>query len=335
MAGIRITQLKGDAQPVVHMPQRIHRTFNGRGLVAIGQALALLVLAVMLAPAGPAAQNSASSPSAPAAGGASTHAEDASALPRGKKLMLKDGSFHLVREYQVQGDRVRYYSIERSTWEEIPAALVDWDATKGAEAEDAKRDAAVLAKIHKQEAARLAEPIDIDASLEVAPGIFLPPGERLFAFDGKAVLPLPQAETTSKLAKGHLLEQVLVPVPVVPTRRSISIQGAHAKLRLQNGRPEFYFRTANAREPQMELIRAKVSGDVRHIENLDQLFGEQRATHDTVPMQRWEVAHGVYRFTLGQPLPSGEYALAEVVQDENMSLYVWDFGVDEGAPAKP
>ena len=32
------------------------------------------------------------------------------------KLYLKDGSFHLVREYKVQGDRVNYYSVERSDW---------------------------------------------------------------------------------------------------------------------------------------------------------------------------------------------------------------------------
>ena len=51
-------------------------------------------------------------------------------LPTGKKLMLKDGSFQLVREYEVDGDRVRYFSIDQRDWEEIPASLVDWDATK-------------------------------------------------------------------------------------------------------------------------------------------------------------------------------------------------------------
>ena len=45
------------------------------------------------------------------------------------KLYLKDGGFQLVREYQVDGDRVKYYSVERSDWEEMPAGLVDLKRT--------------------------------------------------------------------------------------------------------------------------------------------------------------------------------------------------------------
>ncbi len=128
---------------------------------------------------------------------------------------MKDGNFQLVREYKIDGDRVRYYSLDSSQWEEMPAALVDWDATKNAEAEEARRDAAVVAKVDTQEKARHAEmKLDIDASLEAAPGVFLPPGEGLFAFDGKAILPLTQAATAENLSKKQLLKQVLVPVPI-------------------------------------------------------------------------------------------------------------------------
>ena len=41
----------------------------------------------------------------------------------------------------------------------------------------------------------------------------------------------------------------------------------------------------------------------------------------------------MFRFTLGEPLPPGEYALAEILPD-GMNLFVWDFGVDAAAGAK-
>ena len=56
------------------------------------------------------------------------------------KLYLKDGSYHIVREYKTEGDRVKYYSVERSSWEEIPVALVDLKRT---ESEIAGRKAAL------------------------------------------------------------------------------------------------------------------------------------------------------------------------------------------------
>src|ERR1700734_693736 len=45
------------------------------------------------------------------------------------KLYLKDGSYQLVREYKVDGDRLQYYSVDRSDWEEIPVDLVDLKRT--------------------------------------------------------------------------------------------------------------------------------------------------------------------------------------------------------------
>jgi len=293
--------------------------------------LALLVLATCVAPPAAAQQSAPASSTVPSSQADSNTTKPV--LPRGKKLVLKDGSFQLVREYKVEGDRVRYYSLDSSQWEQMPSDLVDWDATKKLEAEETKRDAAVVSKVHDQEKARNAQTVDIDASVEAAPGVFLPPGTGLFVFDGHGIFSLSQAEINSKLNKGHFLEQVLVPIPIVPTRHNISIKGERAALRIRNSQPEFYMRTADAREPELVLIRAKVHAGSREIEHVDEMFGEQAESANTVAMQRWQVADGLYRFTLSQPIATGEYAFAEVLRDQGISLYVWDFGVDvAGAP---
>jgi hypothetical protein len=266
---------------------------------------------------------------------ASVKSDDAPApgLPTGKKLVLKDGSFQLVREYEVQGDRVRYYSIDQRDWEEMPASLVDWDATKRVSADEAQRKAALIAKLHAAEVARAADAMDVDASIEIAPKVFLPPGDGLFEFDGKAIYPLSQAEADMKFSKTQMLKQVLIPVPIIPSRHSISLKGNRAKFRLKSTQTEFYMRTADGREPQLDLIRAKVHGDKRDLENLDELFNEHAATGKiSIPIQRWEITHGVYRFTLSANLEPGEYAMAEIVQGGATSLYFWDFGVDGNSP---
>ena len=99
--------------------------------------------------------------------------------------MLKDGTYQLIRSYERKGDRVRYYSVERGAWEEIPAAMVDWDATAKVEAQEKNEEEAFDQKVHVQEEAqRIATIMDVDASLMVAPGVFLPPGVGMFLIDG-------------------------------------------------------------------------------------------------------------------------------------------------------
>src|SRR5215831_9541776 len=252
-----------------------------------------------------------------------------SASTRGGKLVLKDGSFQLVREYKVEGDRVSYYSLDTHQWEEMPASLVDWDATKKAAGEQAHKDAALVNAVEAREKETRAQLVDADASIQVADGLFLPAAPGLYAFDGKAISVVGQAQIRSSVSKKRLMEQVMVPVPIVPSRQDVTIAGPSAKLRLKNGQPEFYMRPADGREPDIDLIRAKVQGQSRLVEHIDQLMGQNTEKRESMEMQRWQIAQGVYRFTLAKPLPPGEYVIAERVGDQSTALYVWDFGVEK------
>jgi hypothetical protein len=278
-------------------------------------------------------------------------ATEPAGLPRGKKLVLKDGSYQLVRNYEKKGERVRYFSVERDAWEEIPASMVDWEATKKAEAADEKTTSALLEKARIQEAATKAEtPVDVDASLMVGPGVFLPDGEGMFAIEGKSVKRLEQAGSQVKTDKKTVLKQILSPIPIVPSKRNIDIPGARAAVRLTNAVPEFYLREPapdpdqdstvlrsnrqGADGPDVALVRAKVKGNKRMLESIRSLFGQELSQDRVeIAIQRWEVAPDIYRFTLSAPLPPGEYALAEILQD-GLNLYVWDFGVDAAPTAK-
>ena len=314
--------------------------------------LAIVLGAALSAPSG--MPRSEAQPQSPAT--ASSKAEDQNPAPtrapRGKKLVLKDGNYQMVRDYERLGDRVRYLSAERGEWEEIPASMVDWEATAKAEETQAKESAALVEKVKAQErASRVEAPLDVDASLPVAPGVYLPPGEGMFVVEGKHVVPLVQAGAGIKTDKKQFLKQVLSPIPIVPGKRNVEIPGAKAKIRITTNGPEFYLREAppdpdrttpivrssrpGESGPEIELVRATVKGNSRRLEAIKDLFGENISTErNVISLQRWDVAPTVFRFTLGEPLPPGEYAFAEILPD-GMNLFVWDFGVDvESAPAK-
>ncbi len=285
----------------------------------------------------------------PKAGQGTTKSNSTPDVPRGKKLILKDGTYQVVREYQRNGDRVRYFSMERGDWEELPASLVDWDATaKDAEASD-KAFNALEQKIHNQEEAKRMDNVaDIDASLQVGQGAFLPQAEGLFVVEGKTVRVLQQAGSATKADKLRTIEQVLSPVPIVPGKQKVILPGEHATLRLRSTTPEFYLREPppdperqssierSGRQgesgPDVVLVRAKKVHNGRELESVSTLFG-QKISQDMseVAIQRWEVAPNVYRFTLGEALTPGEYAIAEVLEG-GLNYFVWDFGLDGTVP---
>jgi len=262
-----------------------------------------------------------------------------------RKLVLKDGTYQLVREYQRNGVRVRYFSAERGDWEEIPASLIDWDATAKDATEADKAAEANVEKIHRsEEAKKMDAPLDVDASLPIAQGVYLPSGEGLFVVEGKTVRLLEQAGSNSKVDRMRSIGQVLSPIPIVPGKVTVNIPGARANLRLRTSTPEFYLREApedpdraspimkssrpGENGPDVVLVRAKVTHSGRQLESISTLFGEQMNTNrNEVTLQRWEVAQGLYRFTLGEALKPGEYAIAEVLPD-GLNYYVWDFGLD-------
>jgi hypothetical protein len=113
-----------------------------------------------------------------------------------KRIILKDGSYQVVTKWEIHGDRVRYYSAERSQWEEVPKNLVDWPATEkwnkqheeGAPPPITEPSAASPEQQQKEAAAVDAEAAAERADQEartprVAEGLHLPDRDGIFVLD--------------------------------------------------------------------------------------------------------------------------------------------------------
>ena len=250
------------------------------------------------------------------------------ALPKGKKLILNDGTFQIAREYTVEGDRVRYWSVERSQWEEIPASLVNWDATHKAETDQTAEDAKLKAKIHASEVAMHTQDINVDRSLEIKPGLFLPDAVGFYALETRQLYEMKQTLAATKLSVGRETERILSGVPLIPQKETMEIADTHAALRLTVNQPEFFMRPADDREPHFRLLRAQIKNGHRVIDNISiHMSGEQTHHSADLDFQTWTPARGVFRYTVGQRLEPGEYAFVEMT-DDGINSYVWDFGID-------
>jgi len=96
-------------------------------------------------------------------------AASAQAQQNPERLVLKDGSYQNVTKWEIKGDRVRYYSAERYTWEELPKDLIDWPATEKYNKDRGElRNEAVEEATNEVGAAEPAPPM-------VAPGLYTPP----------------------------------------------------------------------------------------------------------------------------------------------------------------
>jgi len=245
------------------------------------------------------------------------------------KLCMKDGSYQMVSSYEVQGDRVRYFSVERSEWEEVPTALVDFDATKRAQQEAKAAEKKRLEEAKQTEQERFYKPPD--HGMEVAPGIRLPGDDGIFTVDGRRLVRLVQSAGEVVTDKKHAAMVLAVPLPIVKTRSLVVLEGAKAVIRLNDPLPVFYVQSADGLGAKLELVRLKPGKESRVVEEVEASRGKNGKTSEErtmVSLERKQVAPNLYTLKPLLPLEAGEYVLGELA-GEKLSLDVWDFGYEK------
>jgi hypothetical protein len=234
------------------------------------------------------------------------------------RLFLKDGSYHLVSEYKVLADRVRFYSVERSDWEEIPLELIDLPKTKGAVAARAAELAAETKAEAEEAAAEKAMRKEV-ASVPAEAGVY-------YLTDGAPMKPLKQAELRIVTDKKRQILKVLTPIPILAGKSHVEIDGLQSPFTVTEDRPEFYFRLAS--EERFGLVRCLPApkGTGRIVERWEVLpvIKEVTIQHEEVKIFRKQVGDALYKVWPMEPLPAGEYAWIEFTEGKG-NTQVWDF----------
>lgn len=237
------------------------------------------------------------------------------------KLYLKDGNFHLVSQYQVQSDRVHFYSVERSEWEDVPLDMVDLKRTEAeaaARKEELAQDAKVLADEDAAEKAVRKEVSHIPQD----PGVYW--------LDGNQAKVMEAAESVVRSDKRREVLKVLSPVPAVSGKATLEIKGAHAKTVFTNPEQEFYIQLSEEERFGMVklTVRKDVKGDVRVVENLTIMPVTKETVEEPnmVDVFRQQLADGLYKIWPKEKLEPGEYAVVEYTMGK-LNIQTWDFAI--------
>jgi hypothetical protein len=282
------------------------------------------------------------------------------------RLILKDGTYQPITKYEVKGDRVRYFSAERGEWEEVPNAMVDWDATK-------KYEEGRLTGGPIPEAAELDKEIEAQRKAAVARSPEVAPRLRLSDEGGVYLLDTYQNEPelaeiqqsggdVNRSTKANILRAAINPLS--GSKQSIELPTPHAKVQAHTPTPSLYVNVsadtgeglpavatgaeevgrAPADAPSdtpalppteaFKIIRVEFKGNKRVAGALKVgVTGKMKTDERFVAATVTSMTGGWIKITPIDPLPSGEYAVAEMLGKESINLYVWDFGVNPNAPA--
>lgn len=247
------------------------------------------------------------------------------------KLYLKDGSYQLVKSYQIEGNRVRYYSVDRSQWEEVPVSLVDFTATQRAETQTQQSKQKIL--LDAKRVNKDTYQLPVNTGYLIAPGVRLPDGEGVYAYAGLRVVALLSSEASLARDRKRMALNMALPGPILKSRSLVVLPGPAAGVRLLNRNPAFYIKLAGGAGSEIELLRVKARKNDRVVEAVEsRLSAQGTESRTSIPVERTQPAPGVIKLQPRSPLPPGEYALGEV-KDGKLNLSVWDFGID-GMKAK-
>jgi hypothetical protein len=292
--------------------------------------------------------------------------------PHRTRLILKDGSYQIVMSYSIKGKVVSYVSAERGEVEELPADLVDWDATHKWEKQHAPTDEVdgqaqppaptIDPELLKEEADRRA------LTPEVAKDLNLPDQDSVVALDyfhgEPELVPLVQTEGDLNHTTTHNILKMSIN-PRSAQHQIVQLKGEVAAVQMHVDQPVIYLRVGDdsaisrggtplvvdthgagnvpgvkadasggSADSGYVMVRADIRTGARVLASFNiGMLGSQKTQEDVVETTTELLPGGHWmKVTPKKPLDFGEYALMEVISDKEINMGVWDFGVHPVAP---
>jgi hypothetical protein len=283
-----------------------------------------------------------------------------SGAPQRTHLILKDGSYQIVLSYKVVDKIVRFISAERNgETEDIPLALVDLPATERWKTDHAQENRATVLspELAREEEERSSR------TPEVAPDLRLPEEESILALDAfqstPELIPIPQEGSDLNKETAHDVQRKDLN-PLATAHLILQIAGPNSDVQLHVATPKFYVNigpddeapfgggaltvdthgaagratpSGGAAESRYVIERLDVRKDVRVVDSfrIAQL-GTGKKQPDIIELKQETLAGSHWmKLTPEEPLERGEYALIELLNDHQLNLNLWDFGVNAQA----
>ena len=241
------------------------------------------------------------------------------ALAANVKLYMKDGGYQIVREYNVQGDRVRFYSVER---EEMPLDLVDLKRT---EAEVSQRKATLT-----EEAKVLSEEDRVERQLQEEI-MKIPQGPGAYYLENGQAVRIKLAESTVHTNKGRSVLKAISPVPMIPGKATLEVPGKHSAYVVHNPQQEFYLQLSEAE--RFGIVKLTPRATVREVEKITIVPVSKETVEEPTEIEVFRkqlTPDLLYKIWPVQPLEPGEYAVVQYTEGK-LNVQVWDFAYE---PAK-
>jgi len=237
------------------------------------------------------------------------------------RLYLRDGTYQLAREYQVESDRVKFYSVERSQWEEIPLDLVDLKRTKSEQGER-QAEIAEEAKIISAE-----EKVQREVREEISK---IPQDPGVYYVENGAVKAIKAAESKVHTDKGRNVLKVLSPIPMVSGKAVLELDGEHSQNILTNPEQEFYIQLSA--DERFGIIKLTPQRGIRIVEKMTTVPITKEIIEEPIEVQvftKQMTQDGLYKLWPMKPMTAGEYAVVQFTPGKT-DMQVWDFALNPG-----